>query len=91
MEGRRPVETVLATFKLNAKAQANNMTVTLHGTEGDGTNIGLTLTIVTLNPDGSGTARVSFEGEAEPDARIQVSPDRSMISVAHVVPASVRG
>jgi hypothetical protein len=83
------VGTVLSTFKLNTKAQANNnMTVTLHGTEGDGTNSGLTLAILTLNPDGSGTARVSFEGVAEPDARIQVSPDRSMISVVNVNPDS---
>jgi hypothetical protein len=82
------VENILATFKLNAKALTKNLTVTLHGTEGDATIAGITLTILTLNPDGSGTATTSFEGETEPESRIQVSPDRSIIGVVDVNPDS---
>jgi hypothetical protein len=47
----------------------------------------LTFTVLTLDPDGSGTARFGIAPDAI-DFRIQVSPDRSMMSVVVVDPAS---
>jgi hypothetical protein len=82
------VEGLLLTFKLNAKALSNSVTLVSHGTDDDFTLTDNVLTVQTLNPDGSGTARLSPScAECEPiDLRIQVSPDRSIISLVEVTP-----
>jgi hypothetical protein len=81
------VGAALMTFKLNAKALSKKVTITIHDTEGDGTVTDLTFTVLTLDPDGSGTARFGIAPDTI-DFRIQVSPDRSMMSVVVVDPAS---
>lgn len=82
------VEDVLLTFKLNVKAQSSSVTLVSHGTDGDFTLTDNVLTVLTLNPDGSGTARMnpSCPGCDPVDLRIQVSPDRSIISLVDVTP-----
>jgi hypothetical protein len=75
---------LVLTFKLNAKATSSAVTMVYHDLEGDGTVPDNTFTVLTLNPDGSGTARFSDDV----NLRIQVSPDRSVISLTGVDPAS---
>lgn len=74
----------LATFTLNASGVSNNLTIRYHvSDDGDGTVTG-TLTIQTLNPDGSGTVLINCGVDCEKVARIQVSPERSMFSIVDV-------
>ena len=82
------VEGLLGTFRLTAKALSNSMTLVSHGTDGDFTLIDNVFTVQTLNPDGSGTARVTpnCAGCLPVDLRIQVSPDRSIIIMVDVTP-----
>jgi hypothetical protein len=80
------VAAVLATFTLNAKGTSTNVATVGHDTEGDGTQSGGILSITTLNPDGSGVMCVAID--CETSFRIQVSPDRSMMSVVSVDPAT---
>ena len=82
------VGAVLLTFKLNAKAASKKVSFLLHGTEGDGDLIETAFTVETLNPDGSGTACFSFEAPCDFRLRIQVSPDRAIVSVVVVDPAN---
>jgi hypothetical protein len=77
----------VTSFKLNAKAEAKSMTVVFHGEcGGDGTDTETyTLSVQTLNPDGSGTAKLVCAGtDCDLDLKIQVSPDRSTFSVVDV-------
>jgi hypothetical protein len=77
----------VASFKLNAKAAANSMTVVFHDEcEGDGMDTEtFTFSVQTLNPDGSGTAKMVCAGnDCDLDFKIQVSPDRSTFSVVDV-------
>jgi hypothetical protein len=85
--GSTGVSAVALTFNLNAKALTNKATLVIHGDEGDLTFTDLTFEVQALNADGSGTARVT-DGTDAFNFRIQVSPDRSTISVAGVDPAS---
>jgi len=76
----------LLTFTLNASGVSNNLTLRAHDSdEGDLTLTG-TLTVQTLNPDGSGTVLmvVNCEGCGEGVLRIQVAPDRSTFSIVDV-------
>jgi hypothetical protein len=76
----------VASFKLNAKAAASSMTVVFHGSDGDGTDTETyTFSVQTLNPDGSGTAKLVCAGtDCDLDFKIQVSPDRSTFSLVDV-------
>jgi hypothetical protein len=80
------VGAAVLTFKLNAKALTKGLTITVHDTEGDGTFDDVPFSVETLNPDGSGTACLSFEAVCDFPLKIQVSPDRSVISVVVVEP-----
>jgi hypothetical protein len=80
------VDASVLTFKLNAKAETKAVTLVSHHPDGDFTVTDLTLKVLTLNPDGSGTACLSFESECDAPLTIQVSPDRSIISGVDVTP-----
>ena len=80
------VAAVLATFTLKADGTSTNVAIVGHDTEGDGTQTGGILSIPTLNPDGSGVMCIGID--CETSFRIQVSPDRSMMSVVGVDPAT---
>jgi hypothetical protein len=80
---------LLSPLKLNVKGLSTIATVTFHDTEGDGTfTEGVAFNIVTLNPDGSGTACFKFEFACDFPLKIQVSPDRAIISVVGVEPGN---
>jgi hypothetical protein len=71
-------------FTLNAKGVATTAAIVYHNEcDGDGIVTG-TFKVLTLNPDGSGTAQVTCGEGCELNLRIQVSPDRSTFSVADV-------
>lgn len=73
----------LLTFTLNAKGISNNLTIVIHDSdEGDQTITG-TLTIQTLDPNGSGTALITVPA-GQRLLNMQVSPDRSTFSFADV-------
>ena len=76
-------------LKLNVKGLSTKMTLTFHDTEGDGTfTTGVAFNILTLNPDGSGTACLAVEAACDFPLKIQMSPDRSIISVVGVEPGN---
>lgn len=75
---------VVARFTLNAKGVSTNVATVGHDTEGDGTGTGGTLSIATLDPDGSGTLVLPCGTGCEDTFIIQVSPDRSMFSLADI-------
>jgi hypothetical protein len=71
-------------FTLNAKGVATNNAVAFHDEcGGDGTLTG-TFKVLTLDPDGSGTARFTCADDCELNFRIQVSPDRATFSLVDV-------
>jgi hypothetical protein len=81
--------TTLYTFTLNAGGSSSNVTGTYHTAGcGDGTSSGNTFTILSLNPDGSGTAGLSCGSGCGWNLNIQVSPDRSKFNVIDVSPAN---
>jgi hypothetical protein len=80
------VAAVLATFTLKANGTSTNVATVGHDTEGDGTQTGGILSTPTLNPDGSGVICIGID--CETSFRIQVSPDRSTMSLVHVDPAT---
>jgi len=81
--------TTLYTFTLNASGSSSNVTGTYHTAGcGDGTSSGNTFTILSLNPDGSGTAGLSCGTGCGWNLNIQVSPDRSKFNVIDVSPAN---
>ena len=81
--------TTLYTFTLNASGSSSDVTGTYHTAGcGDGTSSGNTFTILSLNPDGSGTAGLSCGTGCGWNLNIQVSPDRSKFNVIDVSPAN---
>ncbi len=82
----------LVTFALNSSGVANNATETQHSAGcGDNTSTGNTMTIQSLNSDGSGTANLSCGLGCGWNFNIQVSPDRStfnLIDVSSVNPGN---
>jgi hypothetical protein len=83
------ISTSWVTFTLNAVGSASNATITSHTSGcGDPTTSGLSFTINTVNPNGSGTANLSCGTGCGWNLNIQVSPDRSMFSVVDVSPAN---
>ncbi len=81
--------TTLYTFTLNASGSSSNVVGTYHTAGcGDGTSSGNTFTILSLNPDGSGTAGLSCGTGCGWNLNIQVSPDRSKFNVIDVSPAN---
>ena len=85
--GSNGVSASVLTFRLTPKALTTSATLVVHGEEGDFALTDLGFEVQTLNADGSGTARLTL-GTDVTNLRIQVSPDRSTISVAVVDPAS---
>jgi hypothetical protein len=71
-------------FTLSPKGVATNTVLVYHDEcDGDGSLTG-TFKVLTLNPDGSGTARFTCGDGCELNFRIQVSPDRSTFSLVDV-------
>jgi len=80
--------TSVYTFTLNAAGQATNVTGVHHNGCGDNTSSGDTFTINTLAGSGSGTAGLTCGTGCGWVLTIQVSPDRTIMSVADVEPTN---
>jgi hypothetical protein len=81
-QGGCGVASTLVTFTLNGSGVATDAAETSHTAGcGDGTSTGNTFTIQSLNANGSGTANLSCGPSCGFNYNIQVSPDRSTISV----------
>jgi hypothetical protein len=74
---------MLFTGTLNAAGSGTGTLVT-HGQCGDSTETGQTLTITSLNSNGSGTANLSCGPACGWNFNIQVSPDRSVFNLVDV-------
>jgi hypothetical protein len=72
-------------FKLNAKAIASKVTLAGHSCDGPGVPpLVSTFTVLTLNADGSGTANFHCGVSCDIPFNIQISPDRSFMSLVSV-------
>lgn len=81
--------TTLYKFTLNASGVATNVSGTSHTAGcGDTTSSGNTLTITSLNSDGSGTAGLTCGTGCGWNLTIQVSPDRTTFNVIDVSSAN---
>jgi hypothetical protein len=79
------IGTTVASFTLNSSGVANNVNEAYHTTGcGDGTANTNTFTILSLNPDGSGTAGLSCGSGCGWQFDIQVAPDRSTFNLVDV-------
>ena len=79
------VGTTVANFTLNTSGVASNIAETYHTVGcGDGSVSTNTFTILSLNPDGSGTANLTCGAGCGWNFDIQVSPDRSTFSLVDV-------
>jgi hypothetical protein len=81
--------TSIYSFTLDANGVSSNVRGSYHTAGcGDGTFSGDAFTIVSLNPDGSGTAGLSCGSGCGWNLCIQVSPDRSTFNVVDVSSAN---
>ena len=83
------VSDMLVTFTLNSSGLATNATSTGHSSGcPDGTTSGLTFTIESINPDGSGTANLTCGAGCGWNFNFQLSSDRSTFNLADVSSAN---
>jgi len=83
------VTSMLVTFTLNSSGVATNADSIGHSQGcGDGTGTNDTFTVLSLNPDGSGTANLSCGAGCGWNLTIQLSPDRSTFNIADVSSAN---
>lgn len=83
------LSSMLVTFTLNSSGVANNAVSTGHSSGcPDGTVSGLTFQILSMNPDGSGTANLSCGAGCGWNLNIQVPPDRSTFNLVDVSSAN---
>jgi hypothetical protein len=83
------IGSTLTTFTLNTSGVATNAASTSHTLGcGDVTSTGNTFTIVSLNPNGSGTAGLTCGTGCGWTFNIQVSPDRSTFNLTDVTSAN---
>ena len=88
-QGGCGIASTLATFTLNAAGSTANATETTHSAGcGDSTTTGNTFTVQSLNANGSGTARLTCGTGCGFTYNIQVSPDRSTMSLVDVSAAN---
>jgi|SRR5580704_1724468 hypothetical protein len=78
----------LVTFTLNASGTATNAREVSHNGCGNKTTTGNTFTITSLSADGSGTANLSCGTACGFNFTIQVSPDRSTLTLVDVSSAN---
>jgi len=79
--------TIQANFVLNGTG-TGTATVTTHAQCGDSVLTGQSFTVLTLSPNGSGTANLSCGTGCGWDFNIQVAPDRSTFSLVDVSAAN---
>lgn len=81
--------TTLYTFTLNSSGSATNVTGTFHTAGcGDGTSSGNMFNVLTLNPNGSGTANLTCGAGCGWNLNIQVASTRSIFNVVDVSPVN---
>ena len=79
---------MLANFTLDTTGTDSNATLVTHGQCGDSTITGQTFTILSLDPNGSGTAVLSCGIGCGWGFNIQVAPDGTIFNVVVVTPTN---